>query len=65
MIAKGTAIFVEEHQCVSQEIKVINFDGILINDNGENISVPLKPVSYTHLDVYKRQGYKCRACQRT
>lgn len=42
MIAKGTAIFVGEHQCVSQEIKVINFDGILINDNGENISVPLK-----------------------
>ena len=26
MIAKGTAIFVGEHQCVSQEIKVINFD---------------------------------------
>ena len=42
MIAKGTAIFVGEHQCVSQEIKVINFDGILIYDNGENISVPLK-----------------------
>lgn len=42
MIAKGTAIFIGEHQCVSQEIKVINFDGILINDNGENISVPLK-----------------------
>ena len=42
MIAKGTAIFVGEHQCVRQEIKVINFDGILINDNGENISVPLK-----------------------
>lgn len=42
MIATGTAIFVGEHQCVSQEIKVINFDGILINDNGENISVPLK-----------------------
>ena len=21
------------------------------------------PVSYTHLDVYKRQGRKCRACR--
>lgn len=43
IIAKGTAIFVGKHQCVSQDSsKLINFDGILINDNGENVSVPLK-----------------------
>ncbi len=50
MIAKGTMIFIGEHQCASQDIRLVNFEGILINDNGENASVPLK---------------RCRICGKT
>lgn len=50
MIAKGTMIFIGEHQCASQDIRLVNFEGILINDNGENVSVPLK---------------RCRICGKT
>ena len=34
---------------------------------GDKVGVemsPYDPVSYTHLDVYKRQGAKCQYCKR-
>ena len=37
----------------------VDFDGsMFLMDDDNNIPVSRKPVSYTHLDVYKRQVYE-------
>ena len=50
----------------TRDVKEVNYDKLSINltnyemkVNGVSVDTPPKAVSYTHLDVYKRQAQSC------
>ena len=53
----------EEVRKVRDNDNAVDFTGVLATKKlatvGSNVSASSKPVSYTHLDVYKRQMYAC------
>ena len=51
----------------AQEESQIAYENILVDNDKHAVYVDGKPVSYTHLDVYKRQdsfSFRCSAGQR-
>ena len=56
--AGKTQFIIQNHSQKALEWEI--FKGVMVVEERENIAHGFSPVSYTHLDVYKRQVY-CRA----
>ena len=57
-VSKGTTIDLVVNKAKAKKVKVPNLVGMTLKDARDtlsNIQLGVNPVSYTHLDVYKRQ----------